>query len=442
MATSHAIDGDLTASVTTGDARPVLSGERIASLDIIRGVAVLGILILNIVIMGLPFAVFQNPAAFEPPTTSTFISWYVAMFAFEGTFRTIFGILFGAGVYIFMSRVEERFDARRARTLHLKRMVWLIALGLFDAYVLLWFGDILYAYGVVGLILWLFRRASNRTLWIWIAVFTLVSVLLKTGQAYELEVGIDQLAAYDARIAAGETLSEDDAASHAEIAEGLAFTFPSESDVERGVAQVRSGYVGAWTHFAPLIVLFQTLFMAVFAIWDSLITMLLGIILFRSGFLQNNFSSRTYLITALIGYGFAVPVRLLILNSFVEDGFDMTTFMWGNTVYDFVRIGMAMGHISVVLMLVQASALPLAANLAATGRMALTNYLMQSLIALIVFILMGYYGTFDRAELYLIVAAIWAFQLWFSPRYLSRHAQGPMEALWRRLTYGPATQST
>jgi len=429
------------APANTGDplssgAQPTALSDRLESLDILRGVAILGILILNIPIMAMPFSVYQNPAVFGDPSPSTLISWYVTMFAFEGTFRAIFGMLFGAGVYLFLSRAEDRYGTTFAVSLHLRRMVILIIIGAVDAFVLLWVGDILMAYGTIGLILWLFRRSGFKTLTVWMIIFVLISGGLKIGHAASVQANIADIDALDARLAAGENLSDSDIARRQMLADDLAMDLPTKEIYEGELDSYRNGYSHAFVTLAPVTFMFQTVIFALFGLWDSLIVMLLGIMLLRSGFLKNTLSTRTYGLTAVLGYGVAVPMRYLTLDAFMASDFDITVLLWWNTGYDVMRIFLALGHVSLLLLILRAGRLPIRGRLAAAGRMALTNYVMQSGFALVIFLFAGWYGYLSRAETYIVMAAIWVFQLWFSPRYLARHRQGPVETLWRRLTYG------
>ena len=416
--------------------------DRIATLDIVRGVAILGILIMNIVGMGLHYSEFAGPSAKADTTLPDFIAWLTQATLFEGTFRTIFGMLFGAGIYLFMSNVEKRETKGRARTLHLKRTSLLMLFGLVDMFLLLWFGDILFLYGFIGLFLWLFRKSGYKTLTVWLVIFALISTLLKMdggGDDGSSEDTRAALADLTARVEAGETLSDEEMGKLVgkQFAVMILDVFePTDEDRLDQIAQVKTGWSGAFDVYVRLIIIFQFIFPFFFGLWDSLIAMILGIMLFKSGFLKGEAKTSTYLILMLVGYLVVLPFRTMAMLDYAGSGFDIQVSNGYQIYYDLFRVTIALAHISLICLLVRYGWMPLKNQLAATGRMALTNYLTQSVFALVVFILLGFYENFTRAELYLFVAAIWVFQILFSQWWLKNHAQGPMEALWRRMTYG------
>ncbi len=274
-----------------------------------------------------------------------------------------------------------------------------------------------------------------RKLIIWILVFASISFLLKLGNAASSEEIFNTLKDFNTRIAAGEQLKDDDLKAYEELRSQMSFQFPTVNEVRESMDQVRSGYIGAFLELWPISLLLQTLFFVAFGLWDSAITMLLGIVLFKTGFLTGEKSQKTYLIAGLIGYAVAVPIRYMVVGDFAASDYDPLVQAWGNLSYDLVRVAMAIGHISIAVVLFKSTRLPLANALASVGRMALTNYLMHSVFALILFILLGQYGLFNRLELTGITLGVWAFQLWFSPFWLERYRYGPAEWLWRSLTY-------
>ena len=416
-------------------ADPTSLGERLISLDVIRGISVLGILLMNIMVMGLSFPAATNPGILGAEG-SDFWAWLIPSVFFEGTFRTLFGMLFGAGVALFLARAEARVGAGAARSLHIRRSLWLIGFGLLDAYLLLWYGDILYLYGLMGLILWLFYRCQTRTLIIWTLAFAAISFLLSYGNAVSTEASMEDMAILESRMEAGETVSEEDQDRYAASQEQIAFMKPTGEALLDQAETIRGSYTGAARAFYPIALILQTLFVPVFGLWDSLITMLIGILLFRSGFLTGALPARPYWLALLLGYGIAVPLRLWHLGLFAQSGFDFVILNWNALWYDLERVSMAFGHLGLIMLMIKKGALPLQARLQAVGQMAFTNYLMHSLIGLILFIGLGYYLTLTRTELLIVIAAIWVLQLWYSPVWLRHYRFGPAEWLWRSLTYG------
>ena len=156
---------------------PVVSAQRISSLDVIRGVALLGILLMNITNFGLPFAYF-DPHNAGGADGLNFLTWQITSLFFEGTMRGLFSILFGAGVILMTSRAEARDPSVAVADIYFRRNLWLIAFGLIHAWLMLFTGDILYIYGIVGLFLFTFRHVAPRKL-ILLGVFVLATTGMK-----------------------------------------------------------------------------------------------------------------------------------------------------------------------------------------------------------------------------------------------------------------------
>ena len=142
---------------------PVANRERIASIDALRGVALLGILLMNIIVFGLPMSAGNNPTSAGGHTSLNLAFWYISQIFFEGKMRALFSMLFGAGVTLFTLRAEERDGGLRVADIYYRRTLWLIVFGLLHAY-FIWVGDILYAYGLVGLMLFPLRKVRPMAL--------------------------------------------------------------------------------------------------------------------------------------------------------------------------------------------------------------------------------------------------------------------------------------
>ena len=182
-----------------------------------------------------------------------------------------------------------------------------------------------------------------------------------------------------------------------------------------------------------------TLVLPLFLFWDALMMMLLGMGLYRLGVLQGQRSSSFYLRLAVIGFTLGLGFNGYEVQRALDSNFDLlASFAQMQWTYHAGRLGMAMGWLGLLLWLLQRGGLEgVRRRLAAVGRMALTNYLMHSLIALVLFTGAGFalVGELTRAQLYPVVLIIWIFQLWFSPWWLARYRFGPLEWLWRALTY-------
>jgi uncharacterized protein len=219
---------------------------------------------------------------------------------------------------------------------------------------------------------------------------------------------------------------------------------PTETATE--LADRRGSYASVFVYTAAVMTEILTFVIPVILLWDALAMMLLGMALYKMGVLDASRSMAFYIRFMLIGFGAG-----LITNSYevaigYVSGFDISaTFAYMKPSYHVGRLGMAAGYLGLVMLVCKSARLPAIRNrLAAVGRMALTNYLSHSLIALFLFTGAGFalVGTLERWALYLVVFATWAFQLTFSPWWLERYRFGPVEWLWRGLTYGtfPALQ--
>ena len=143
---------------TTTLAAPIGQQERIIFLDSLRGIAILGILLMNIPGFGLPYVAI-NDFSIQPQGDLNYFFWYVfGPGVFEGSMRGLFSMLFGAGMFIFITRLEKRTTGMMAAELFMRRQLWLLVFGLFHAYILFWFWDVLFHYAICGIVLFPFRR--------------------------------------------------------------------------------------------------------------------------------------------------------------------------------------------------------------------------------------------------------------------------------------------
>ena len=407
------------------------TARRIESLDFIRGCALFGILLMNIVGMGLGPA-YDNPTIMGGDKGIDLQTWYFFNVGFEGTQRALFSILFGAGVILFSSRAEASGRSDHA-DLYFRRQLLLIGFGLFNAWILLWIGDILYYYGITALVLYAFRKLpATKLLAIGLAAFALgaawsgyeVSQTLKTYHAAEAAQKVPEKARSDEQKAAVAKWEEEKVAG------------PPPAQIKKSQKEMTSGYLSAHRNLAPTIRYFQShnMYRGFFDFYGM---MMIGMALFRFGVLTLDASTRTYLGMAAIGYAVGVPLNMYEANLIMARGFDSLGYAEANVTYDLSRLFMTMGHLGVLCLFLRSGIFGwFRQSMAAVGRMALTNYLTHSVVALIIFVLLGYWGKLERHQLYYIVVSVWLVQLIISPIWLRYYHFGPMEWLWRALTYG------
>lgn len=164
--------------------------------------------------------------------------------------------------------------------------------------------------------------------------------------------------------------------------------------------------------------------------------MLIGLGLFKLGVLTLERRTRFYVALVAIGYGVGLTVNLFETRWIIDNGFSLLAMSQSQITYDLGRIATTAGHLGLLLLIVRSGVFPLFQHaLACVGRMAFTNYLTHSLICAILFVGLGLFGQLERYQLYYVVFAIWAAQLIISPLWLRHFQMGPLEWLWRGLTY-------
>jgi uncharacterized protein len=418
-------------------AQPTADRARIDSLDSLRGLAVLGILLMNIIGFGLPMA-YEDPSVYGGSTGADFGVWLTTSLFFEGTMRGLFTLLFGAGVILFTSRVEATRPADAA-DLHVRRMLWLILFGFVNSHVLLWRGDILFEYGITGLVLYAFRRAAPQKLVV-IAILLFVGLTVRGAVDYHSLKTLEATAAaaQDASLS-GRELTPLQAKAIDDWREELSHMKPSQEDLQEEIDAIRGGFVTAFGVVTEDIFQWRTSFFYQYGFFEDLATMMLGMALFMTGGLQGRWRHSQYAWLMLGGYGIGVAVNALEASAVVQSNFDpvVNTFNWVVS-YELGRVPTTLGHIGLIMLIWKSGWFTAAMQrLAAVGRMAFTNYLMQSLIGMLLFtgVGLGLFGQLARHELYYIVAGIWLLQLLWSPWWLARYHYGPFEWLWRALTY-------
>jgi uncharacterized protein len=428
------------AGVATGEERTVIlsapppaapATRRIEALDVLRGFALCGILLMNITGFGLPDA-YTNPQNAGGATGFNLTTWVITEIGFEGTQRALFSMLFGASVILFTARLEAE-GRTDAADIYMRRNLWLIGFGMVDAFILLWHGDILYTYGIIALFLFPFRKLAGK----WLMSMGLAALL--AGVVWNFCESRNALAAYASYPAAAEArdagaeLKQEQAISDWEQQRANYKSRPE--NIAEAIREQTNGYWRALVHIAPINVIFQTrgLYRYFFDVFGM---MLIGMGLFRLGVLTLERRTGLYVAMMLGGYAVGLATNAWETKHIMDNAFSARAFAEVRTTYDLGRLTMTIGHLGLLLLFVRSGILSrLRRAFAAVGRMAITNYLMHSAICLVIFILLGWYGRLERHQLYYVVFAIWAFQLAFSPLWLKYFRFGPVEWLWRSLTY-------
>lgn len=411
---------------------PTAETERNESLDVLRGFALLGILLLNIIGFGLPGAAYSYPGGWITGNLDLFVWGGVELFA-EGAMRCLFSMLFGAGVALFTTGQRAKSGA-----IHYKRNFWLLVLGLIDAYLLLWNGDILINYALGGFVLYWVREVSARRLLI--ASVVLLSLLTAFNGLMGWGMQQSESAWLEVQAAAPTPVTSEQQALADTWEEFTADYLQEDAAILEELAARRGSYVSAfwWNVGVTNNMLFFVL--PLFLFWDALVMMLLGMALYKYAVLEGGRSKRFYQRLMLVGFSVGLLVNGYEVARGISNDFSLlSTFAQMQPTYHLGRLATALGWLGLLMLLLQSDYAPgLRTRLAAVGRMALTNYLSHSIICLFIFTGagLGMVGTLPRAELYWVVLGIWCLQLWLSPWWLARFRFGPVEWLWRGLTYG------
>jgi uncharacterized protein len=402
----------------------------------LRGVAVLGILVMNIYAFAMSAVAYSNPIVSGGTEWYNLATWYFTHLFFDQKFMTIFSMLFGAGLVMMSTRAETRGDDYTGTWF--RRMFWLLVIGAAHAY-LLWFGDILFVYALAGMLIFAFRYASTPTLvWTACALLAVGMMLSYAGGAMlsELRTTGPEVVAMDE---AGETLDESQQAILEAWERSSMFMQPPEAQLAEDTAAYTGRYGEIVEYRAPLVARMQS--QAVFgaAFWRIVGLMLLGMAIMRRGILSAERDPAFYRLMMGAGYGIGLPLIGLGAWNIAAHDFDLVWLLKIGSFPNYIgSILVAFGHIGLVMTIIQRAAFPgLMTRFAAVGRMAFTNYLMHSLILTTVFYGYGFglYGQVPRLQQMAIVVAVIGFQLWLSPWWLARFRFGPAEWLWRSLTY-------
>ncbi|WP_159567462.1 DUF418 domain-containing protein YeiB [Budvicia diplopodorum] len=376
--------------------------RRISLLDSVRGLSLLGILLLNISGFGLPSAAYLNPAYAGPPPLIDGVVWTLLDVFAQGVFLSMFAILFGGALRLLQSR---------GRSWNVQRLFWLGVLGVIHS-VLLWDGDILLSYSIAGLaaVILIHGASSGEN-------------LMRTGGLLYL-IGLGVLVWLGSL-------------SSAQTNSGWVPSF-SELQAEAGWKLV--GGMAAWS------VRFDTMLMSQMSMiiqygWELVGSMLIGSALMRSGWLKGQGEPQAYRRQGwmLFGASLAIGVPVVGLNWWT--GWDYT---WGSYYLqapkDLSASLQGLGYIALWYgygCRIQSSRI--AGYLAKVGRMTLSNYLLQTLICTTLFYRLGWYQQLDRLSLLALVPVIWCVNILFSVVWLRRFNSGPVEWLWRRLSGKPPT---
>lgn len=399
--------------------------QRLTTVDAVRGFAVMGILAMNIAGFGLPGNAYVNPTVAGGAEGTDLWSWAIGAIFFDGKMRALFAMLFGASMLLMAERNKNEGSMVRR---HLSRMLVLLGLGMVHAW-LIWSGDILVTYAIVGILLFPWRNLAARQLF----GLAVVALVLQMSVSMSSALQVSHLE----RLAAADRAGPRDVEALESI---RATTTGSPKDAARETREMQGDWESVQTLRARSTRIMQTVMIPFMYLAETAGLMLLGMGLYRLGWWQGWQPASVYrnvalLTLPLLAMGAILPVV------YAANGFDTRDFLWMDAARILIGPGIAIGYAAALILLVHSGRMQwLTGRLAAAGQMALTNYLMTSIVMTMLFYGYGFglFGTLSRTQLWLPVLGMWALILLWSAPWLRHFAHGPFEWLWRSLARGRA----
>jgi uncharacterized protein len=376
------------------------SPQRITNLDFIRGFAVLGILVINIISFGLPITAMINHSAYGAENLLDWIVIVISSVFFEYKMMGLFSMLFGVGLMIFLDNAKQK--VKRPKLLSFWRNCLLLLFGV--AHVSIWEGDILMYYALCAFCIILFPQIQNNKITIFFITFLVFADLFLINYVGSL---------YDAT---GNLILEEPWVAIASEGGSLnlgKFWFPGESE-------------------------FGNMFLLLFALdgfLRAITLMVVGILLYKLNIVQGTKGLNFYKNLMFYGFAMGLPFSIysiyLPISSEYSAAIAITSRFWQSLSV----IPMVLGYVGLLTIMNIKLRESISTRLRACGKMAFTNYITQTLFG--VFVLGGLFGigNFSRSQLVLYIVIIWGLQIYWSKPILDKWRYGPLEWLWRKLTY-------
>lgn len=423
--------------------------ERNFSIDVMRGIAVLGILLMNVGDFGTNmFYIFWSDTFAGHTTVDGFI-FNTIMLLFDGRMRGLFTLLFGAGIMLFIQ--NKKTQSIQVADAYFRRMTWLLIFGMIDSYLLLWTGDVLFEYALCGIFIFVFRNARVRYMLLTALLSLGIFTIIEGQRYYKFRAYSEEYKKTEMMLKQGKTLNEEQQAHHDEFKKILNMHYPFSKegiqehakDITQSITVHRSNYFQILeNHTAETFEYHSQVFFSIFG--ESFGTILIGMALFKMGFFHGRLKKKTYLLIAFIGI--VIGLALTYVNIAVQAKTQAElwdTYRWRNFSLAYFqesgRVISTIGYAALIYLLSQIQAskkfFTLFANV---GRMALTNYIMQTIMASLFFFGFGFgqFGNYGALGLLIFCVSVWIIQIAYSNIYMRHFQMGPLEWLWKRLTYG------
>lgn len=427
--------------MTTTVLAPVAAKARIDVLDILRGIAILGIFFMNIPYMAQNSVLIDNDVRSIGWTLADRSTWAAIDILAEGTQRGLLEMLFAAGMMVITAKAMAPDGPIAVADLYYRRNLWLLAFGLFDVFVLLWVGDILHIYAIAALFLFPFRKLAPGWLVLIGLSFALATAAMGAGEYVsrtELAAKVEQATA---KQQAGMPLADSDRAA-LKAWQDKRDKLKLDVDEKKGAAKEDAARKPGASYQTYADVMVSTWFQlqgkgfGVFSVIEAFCAMLIGVALWKWRIIQGGRSGGFYLGMVAIAYGVGITIRAVGVTEIMSFS-PIPKTIW--ITEEFGRLAMTLGHLALINLLVKSAVgSAMLSPFKAAGRMAFSLYFTQQIIGLYILFApfgLGLYGKFGWAELAAIAAAVIFGQLIFANLYMRVFVAGPLEWLWRSLAY-------
>lgn len=392
---------------------PVTQTDRITSLDVLRGFALLGILMVNIQSFGLIDAKYLNPTAMGELQGMSYWSWWITFVFFDSKFMAIFSLLFGASIGLMWQRNSQA--DRKPAWLHYRRMFWLLLFGLTHAH-LLWYGDILFLYSICGMTVYWLCGLKPR----WLIPLGLSFVAVASGISILIGFSLPYLDEH-------------------QMTEMIASWSPTLNQIEENLAIYRGEWLEQLTHRSLNALFMETFLLIIWGFWRAGGLMLIGMGILKLGIFNAERSNRFYLIGTMFGLLLGLGIIITGIGKLETANWNFEySYFFGTQFNYWGSLFICFAYVCIVMLFCRNGWLKwLQKSLAATGQLALTNYLLQTMVCTTLFYGhgFGWYGYLSRSQLVGVVLVFWILQMIGSLLWLKKFRFGPFEWLWRSLSY-------
>jgi len=379
---------------------------------VLRGFAILGILVMNIQSFSMVGAAYLNPTAYGDLTGLNKWIWILSHIFVDQKFMTLFSLLFGAGIVLITQRSDERTG--KSLGLFYRRTFWLLVIGLFHAHVI-WYGDILVPYAISAFFVYFLRKVKPK--WQIVIGVLVISVhtLFYVGAGYSIPYWPEE-----------------------SVTEAMKSWEPDEQSIQDEITAYTGSFSEQMKERSEAAFFMETMVFLILFLWRTAGLMLVGMALFKLGVLTAQRSKSFYKNGFILSWIVGIPMVAYGVYRNFQAGWPLESMFIGSQYNYWGSLIVSFGYICLVMLIVKSDFfMSTQKRLAAVGQMALTNYIMQSVICTFIFygFGLGLFGKIDRAGQVLIMLGVLILQLYWSKAWLTKFRFGPLEWLWRTLTY-------